>query len=84
MFDMLETMREEQENLDRELAEKEEERARFQMFSKEIIHILQVGGENWTAAWQEGDLGDDAGYAAQAGDSFGGGGESLEAGVERV
>ena len=42
MFDMLETMREEQENLDRELAEKEEEKARFQMFSMEIIHILQV------------------------------------------
>ena len=29
MFDMLETMREEQESLNRELAAKEEERARF-------------------------------------------------------
>ena len=29
MFDMLETMREEQENLNRELAAKEEEKARF-------------------------------------------------------
>ena len=29
MFAMLETMREEQENLNRELAEKEEEKARF-------------------------------------------------------
>ena len=37
MFDMLETMREEQENLNRELAAKEEEKARFLDFNTMIL-----------------------------------------------
>lgn len=48
MFDMLETMREEQENLNRELAVKEEEKARCGIAGFEFLIFLNVVLENFT------------------------------------
>ena len=53
MVDMLETMREEQEALNRELAAKEEEKARFVFHVNllEFLHYIPGGGRGLHSFW---------------------------------